>query len=177
MISLERKIVGVHSMLSKAALPHAFGGALALAFYTGEPRGTRDIDVNIFLSASKIDVVQSALAGRVSFTDAQVADAVADDQVRVFWEDTPIDIFFNVSEFHDDVMLGIEHHQFSKIVMPILGADALAVFKAMYNRTKDWADIEAMLEVNSIDKSRVIGWLVRLLGVDDPRTLKFISYQ
>ena len=48
MISLERKIVGVHTMLTSAALPHAFGGALALAFYTGEPRGTRDIDVNIF---------------------------------------------------------------------------------------------------------------------------------
>ena len=46
----------------------------------------------------------------------------------------------------------------------------------MYNRTKDWADIEAMAEVDSIDKSRVIGWLVRLFGVDDPRTRKFISY-
>jgi hypothetical protein len=46
----------------------------------------------------------------------------------------------------------------------------------MYNRTKVWADIEAMLDVDSLDKSRVIGWLVRLLGVDDPRTRKFISY-
>ncbi|MEN9648573.1 MAG: hypothetical protein RLZ17_609 [Actinomycetota bacterium] len=176
MISLERKIVGVHTMLASAALPHAFGGALALAFHTGEPRGTRDIDVNIFLPVSKIDVVRSAFAKRIEITDAQVSDALANDQVRVFWEDTPIDIFFNVAEFHDDVMLGIEHHKFANIIIPVLGADALTVFKAMYNRTKDWADIEAMLEVNSIDKSRVIGWLVRLLGVDDPRTHKFISY-
>ena len=176
MISLERKIVGVHTMLTSAALPHAFGGALALAFYTGEPRGTRDIDVNIFLPASEIDVVRSAFIKRIVFTDSQIADAVANDQVRVFWDDTPIDIFFNVAEFHDDVMLGVEHHKFAKIIIPVLSADALAVFKAMYDRTKDWADIEAMLEVNSIDKSRVIGWLVRLLGVDDPRTRKFISY-
>jgi len=176
MISLERKIVGVHTMLKSAALPHAFGGALALAFHTGEPRGTRDIDINIFLPASEIDVVRSAFIKRIVFTDSQIADAEADDQVRVFWEDTPIDIFFNVAEFHDDVMLGVEHHKFAKIVIPVLAADALTVFKAMYNRTKDWADIEAMLEVNSVDKSRVIGWLVRLLGVDDPRTRKFISY-
>ena len=176
MISLERKIVGVHTILTGAALPHAFGGALALAFYTGEPRGTRDIDVNIFLPVSKIDVVRSAFAKRIEFTDTQVADDLANDQVRVFWEDTPIDIFFIVAEFHDDVMLGVEHHKFAKINIPVLGADALTVFKAMYNRTKDWADIEAMLEVNSIDKSRVIGWLVRLVGVDDPRTRKFISY-
>lgn len=176
MISLERRIVGVHTMLSGASVPHAFGGALALAFYTGEPRGTRDIHVNIFLPVSALDIVRSALAKRIVFTDAQVADAVANDQVRVFWEDTPIDVFFNVTEFHDDVMLGVEHHKFAKLVIPILGADALTVFKAMYNRTKDWADIEAMLEVDSINKSRVIGWLVRLLGVDDPRTRKFISY-
>ena len=176
MISLERKIVGVHTMLSGAALPYAFGGALALAFHTGEPRGTRDIDVNIFLPASEIEVVRSAFAKRIVFTDSQVEDAVANDQVRVFWEDTPIDIFFNVAEFHDDVMLGVEHHKFAKILIPVLGPDALAVFKAMYNRTKDWADIEAMLEVDSLDKSRVIGWLVRLLGVDDSRTRKFISY-
>ena len=176
MISLERKIVGVHTMLTSAALLHAFGGALALAFHTGEPRGTRDIDVNIFMPVSKIDVVRSAFAKRIEITDTQVSDALANDQIRVFWEDTPIDIFFNVAEFHDDVMLGIEHHKFAKIIIPVLGADALTVFKAMYNRTKDWADIEAMLEVNSIDKSRVIGWLVRLVGVDDPRTRKFISY-
>ena len=176
MISLERKIVGVHTMLSGATVPHAFGGALALAFYTGEPRGTRDIDVNIFMPVSALDVVRSALAKRIVINDAQAADAVANDQVRVFWEDTPIDVFFNVAEFHNDVMLGVEHHKFAKLIIPILGADHLTVFKAMYNRTKDWADIEAMLEVDSIDKSRVIGWLVRLLGVDDPRTRKFISY-
>ena len=120
--------------------------------------------------------MRSAFAKRIVFTDSQAADAMANDQVRVFWEDTPIDIFFNVAEFHDDVMLGVEHHKFAKILIPVLGADALAVFKAMYNRTKDWADIEAMLDVDSLDKSRVIGWLVRLLGVDDPRTRKFISY-
>ena len=69
MISLERKIVGVHTMLTSAALPYAFGGALALAFHTGEPRGTRDIDVNIFLPASEFDVVRSAFIKRILFTD------------------------------------------------------------------------------------------------------------
>ena len=100
-------------MLSGASVPHAFGGALALAFFTGEPRGTRDIDVNIFLPVSALDVVRSALAKRIVFTDAQVADAVANDHGRVFWEDTPIDVFFNVAEFHHDVMLGVEHHKFA----------------------------------------------------------------
>lgn len=86
-------------MLTSAALPHAFGGALALAFHTGEPRGTRDIDVNIFLPVSEIDVVRSAFAKRIVFSDSQVADALANDQVRVFWEDTPIDIFLMSPSF------------------------------------------------------------------------------
>ena len=40
-------IVAVHEHLSAAKVRHAFGGALALA-YVAEPRGTVDIDVNVF---------------------------------------------------------------------------------------------------------------------------------
>ena len=40
----------------------------------------------------------------------------------------------------------------------------LAVFKAFFNRTKDWADIEAMIEAGSLDGDRVVGVLVRYLA-------------
>ena len=39
--------IEVHRTLSKAAVAHAFGGALALA-QVAEPRGTVDVDVNVF---------------------------------------------------------------------------------------------------------------------------------
>jgi hypothetical protein len=51
----------------------------------------------------------------------------------------------------------------------VLAADDLAVFKAFFDRTKDWADIEAMIEAGSINVHVVLGWLVDLLGGEDHR--------
>ncbi len=175
MTSLVDKILGVHRMLNESGVSHAFGGALALAFHVGEPRATRDIDVNVFLPATNVDRVAQALTKRIAFSDEQRDAARADDQVRVFWDDTPIDIFFNTHKFHDDVLQHVEQHDFAGARIPILGADHLAVFKAFFNRTKDWADIEEMVSVGSLDHPRVAGWLAGLLGLDDERVRRFIA--
>lgn len=47
----------------------------------------------------------------------------------------------------------------------------LAVFKALFDRTKDWADIEAMIETNAVDLQFVGERLSGLLG-DDPRVAR-----
>ncbi len=52
-MNLPEKIVEISRSLSETGVPHAIGGALALAFATEEPRGTRDIDVNVFISADR----------------------------------------------------------------------------------------------------------------------------
>ena len=44
MSMLVERIVALHLALVKARLPHAFGGALALAWCTERARGTIDID-------------------------------------------------------------------------------------------------------------------------------------
>ena len=43
------QILAIHGALGDARLPHAFGGALALAWCTQRARGTIDIDVNVFV--------------------------------------------------------------------------------------------------------------------------------
>jgi hypothetical protein len=43
------------------------------------------------------------------------------------------------------------------------------VFKAFFDRTKDWADLEEMAAAGTLDVDRVLGVLVRYLGTDDPR--------
>ena len=53
--------------------------------------------------------------------------------------------------------------------MPVLGATELTVFKAFFDRTKDWADIEAMIDAGTVDIHAALGWLVDLLGGDDHR--------
>jgi hypothetical protein len=167
--SLVDRLLAIHDGLDAAGLPHAFGGAIALAYCTEEPRGTRDIDVNVFLDASEAAAVLGALPAEVAVTDADVAAALGTGQVRVWWDETPVDVFLDVHEFHRRLPTGVRYVPFSDREIPILACTALAVFKALFDRTKDWADIEAMIEAGALDTEETLGWLVRLMGGDDPR--------
>ncbi len=52
--------------------------------------------------------------------------------------------------------------------MPILAPEHLAVCKAMFDRRKDWLDIEQMLiATDELDVAEVEGWLERMVGPDD----------
>jgi hypothetical protein len=58
---------------------------------------------------------------------------------------------------------------FADTRIPVLGPTELAVFKAMFDRTRDWADIEAMVAARSVDMEAVREALHRMLAEDDPR--------
>lgn len=51
----------------------------------------------------------------------------------------------------------------------VLGPVELAVFKAMFDRTRDWADIEAMAAAGNLDVDAVRDELERLVGGGDER--------
>ena len=57
-------------------------------------------------------------------------------------------------------------------MMPFLNCSDLAVFKAFYNRTKDWADLEAMREAGTLDLDHVMAVIREYLGNDDERLLR-----
>jgi hypothetical protein len=170
--TLAQRILAVEAALEQASIPHAFGGALALAFHVGEPRATRDIDVNVFVPPDRAREVFEVLPVGTTWTETDVERVERDGQVRLFWDDTPIDVFFSTHEFHDLAWRGLERVPFAGSTIPILGATELVVFKAYFDRTRDWADIETMVEAGTPDVHRVIGWLVDLLGPDDHRVAR-----
>jgi hypothetical protein len=169
MPTLSECVVEIHGALDAASLPHAFGGALALAFHVEEPRTTRDIDINVFVDPARAPDVFAALPDGVSWDEADVARVERDGQIRLLWDDIPVDLFFSTHAFHDLAWLELERVPFDGTTIPILGATELVVFKAFFDRTRDWADIEAMLEAHSPDVHTALGWLVDLLGADDSR--------
>lgn len=169
MPTLVDKIVAVGDALRAADVPHAFGGALALAFHVEEPRATRDIDVNVFVPSERAREVFDAMPDGVVWDDDDVNAVERVGQVRVFWDDNPVDLFFSTHTFHDQAEAEIVQVPFAETTIPVLGATELAVFKAFFNRTKDWADIEAMIDADTVDVHRAMGWLVDLLGPDDER--------
>ena len=170
MTTLVEKVVALSEALTSAGVPHAFGGAIALAYCTEDPRGTRDIDVNLFVDVDDLDRVFRALPVGVDHGPGDAVVVRRDGQVRLWWDDTPLDLFFDVHDFHRRVPLAVRLVPFAGRAIPVLGCDDLAVFKVMFDRTKDWADLEAMVEIGALDATAVLGWVVRLLGVDHPGT-------
>ncbi len=175
MTGLPAKIVAADAALSAAGIPHAFGGALALAWCTQRARGTIDIDVNVFVDVSRTAEVFAALPTGIAWTDDDVAAVEADGQVRLWWDATPVDMFFNTTGFHAEVAGRTRTEHFAGSEIPFLSCTDLAVFKAFFNRTRDWADLEEMVEVGTFDVDRVTGVLVRYLGGDDARVRRLLG--
>ena len=169
MTSIVEKILVISAALDGQRLPYAFGGALALAFCTERARGTIDIDVNVFVGQDEADRVLSSLHPPLSHSDADLLALERDGQTRLWWEQTPVDIFLDTTEFHLQAAQRRQFHEFGGRQIPFLGCSDLAVFKAFFNRTKDWADLEEMIAIGALNVDQTLGVLVRYLGEDDDR--------
>ena len=168
-MSLPEKIVELHRTLDAAGIAHAFGGALALAWCTERARGTIDIDLNVFVGQDRVDELVAVLPPDVERADAAIAALRREGQARLWWDGTPIDVFLNTTEYHEEVRLRTHDEPFAGATVPFLGCSDLAVFKAFFNRTRDWADLEEMAAAGTLDRDRVLGVLTHYLGTADPR--------
>jgi hypothetical protein len=166
---LGERLLAVHDSLEHARIQHAIGGAIALGYCTLEPRGTRDLDVNVFVGPDRAKDVFAALPAQISVSGLSLEHAERDGQVRLWWEQTPIDLFFSVLAFHDQVAAEVRQVSFEGRTIPVVGCNALAVFKAMFDRPRDWADIEAMLEARALDTGDAVAWIRRIAGEDSPQ--------
>jgi len=173
-MSVHEKMIVVHDGLAAAGIPHAFGGALALAWCTRQARGTIDIDVNVFVPPDERDVVLAALPAPIEVTAEHRATIERDGQVRLFWDDNPVDLFFDTTPFHEAVAGRVRWEPFAGRDLPFLGCEDLAVFKVFFDRTKDWADLEAMQEAGTLDVEHVLGVVVHHLGGDDERIARLL---
>jgi hypothetical protein len=163
------QIAALDDALDTARIPHAFGGALALAWCTRQARGTIDIDVNLFIPPSDAAIGLAALPPGVAWGPAEQTLLERDGQARLRWDETPVDLFLNTERFHVDAQSRIRWEPFLGRLRPFLACRDLAVFKAFFNRTKDWADLEAMAEAGCLDVEAIAGVLVAYLGGDDER--------
>ncbi len=168
-MTLAERLVAVHVALRDAGVAHAFGGAIALAFWTLEPRGTRDLDVNVFVPANDAARVLARFPDGVAIPPDAAQVIARDGQMRLWWDDTPLDLFFDYAPVHADAARHARTVPFAGTEIPVLGPVELAVFKAMFDRTKDWADIEAMLAAGTVSSDDIARGLRPMLSAEDHR--------
>jgi hypothetical protein len=159
MSDLGELLFAVHDALERAGIPHAVGGAIALAYCTLDPRGTRDLDFNVFVGPERAREVFAALPAGVEVSGDRLDRLERDGQVRLKSGITPVDLFLSVLPFHDHVADHVRQVPFEGRAIPVLSCTALVVFKAMFDRPRDWVDIEAMVEAQSFDPTEAISAL------------------
>ena len=165
----DEKVAQLAVLFREAGIPHAFGGAIALVYWS-EPRGTVGIDINVFLATAEVPRVFAALNRHgVATTPDQEAEAIKREQVRLDWAGTPIDLFFAYDPFHDSCSERSVDVDFYGPPIRVLSAEDIVIFKALYDRPKDWPDIEQLLAVQGpeLDAGYVRDWIGRMLAVED----------
>lgn len=168
-MTLPDRLLELHHALARREVPHAFGGAIALAYWTLDPRGTSDIDVNIFVPSEDCDPVLEALPPGIAQPEGTAEAIARDGQVRLWWDETPVDLFFDYVPVHADAARHRRIMPFADTRIPVLGPVELAVFKVMFDRTRDWADVEAMIAAGTLDLDAVRETLRPMLAGDDRR--------
>jgi hypothetical protein len=166
--ALSIDLIDVRLWDGSEGVAHAFGGAIALAYCTEEPRGTRDLDVNIFTEAGNAERVLATLPTGVKVTQNKIEAVHRDGQARLMWDGAPIDVFLNNHPFHEAVAEGVVWVPLEGREVPVLDCASLVVFKAMSDRTRDWADIEAVAERSPAQVEAAADALAGLVGEDDP---------
>jgi hypothetical protein len=166
---LVEKLFAIHDSLTEASIAHAFGGAIALAYCTEEPRGTRDLDVNIFIDAAKARPTLAHMPPGVRVGEEDIA------KVELDWDGTPVDVFLNNLPLHRAVAAAVLWVPLAGRQVPVLDCASLAIFKAFFGRTKDWADMEAIAAATPEDIDTAAATISELVGPDDPAVKRLES--
>lgn len=158
----------VHGLFAQHHIEHAFGGALALAYYA-EPRGTLDVDVNVFASFESAPRVVSQLDPLGLEPDQAPEDWSPIAGVRLGRTGDPIhlDLFFSVDDRYREIARRKRRFPFGpeQRRLPFLSAEDLVIFKLSFGRDKDWVDLRQVVRARpNIDLAYVERQLVGLRG-------------
>lgn len=90
---------------------------------------------------------------------------------RSNWGDTAIDLFLADTDFHDSMAGKVEFQPFGDTTIPVLSIEDLLICKTLFDRPKDWIDIEAVGKTRhgELDLAYIDHWLREFLPDDDPK--------
>jgi hypothetical protein len=145
--------IELHGLFEDGDVRHAFGGALALNCYA-EPRGSVDVDVNVAVPFAHAEELVGDLGPQGFQPLLPPSDWMPAAGVRLTRGHDIVDVFLAFDPYHqrmlDNAVLHPFPHGHEMVQLPVLSANDLVVVKLAFNRTKDWADIEAMLLAGTV---------------------------
>ena len=151
---------------------YALGGAIALGFW-GAPRGTVDVDVTFYLppdQSSECVWLLQEIGCEFSQTDA-ISSLCENGFCRVTFAGLDVDVFLPIIPFYETARARRKSVELNGQTVMIWDAESLVVFKMMFYRRKDLADIEQILRTQGTQFNRfwVREQLAEIYGIRDPR--------
>jgi hypothetical protein len=158
--------------LEQHGCDYALGGAIALGFWA-TPRGTLDVDATIFIPVAKASECIRVLQQIGCKFQAKKALQMLREHglCHVEFNGVSVDVFLPAIEFYDVARNRRRRALLRSHEVIIWEAEPLLVFKMMFFRRKDIADIEDVLKVqrSALDRAWVREQLVNLYGARDLR--------
>ncbi len=144
--------VQVADVLQAAGIRYAIGGSIAMQV-SGYARATVDGDINVFLPMENAMPALAALAAAGLEIDPTAAAKVAAERGdgRLYVDGIRIDLFFDSIPLHADAARRTRPVWIGDRSFPALSAEDLVVLKALFNRGKDWVDIERIVAAMGAD--------------------------
>jgi hypothetical protein len=158
--------------LNDRGCEYALGGAIALGYWA-EPRGTMDVDLTLFLPVTRPSEVLWLL-GEIG-CDVVASDAIPSIQDHGFckaeYAKLRVDVFVPLIPFYEQAKARRRKVQLGEQQVMIWDAETLTVFKMMFFRRKDVADVEQILQNqrSRLDRQWIREQLVEMYGQRDAR--------
>lgn len=171
-------VLQVTGYLEQNSQEYAVGGAVALGYWA-TPRGTVDADITVYLPPDKpdecIDLLRD-LGCDFSSTDALVSLG-EHGFCRVAHGGFQLDIFLPTIPFYETARERRKQVPLDGGSILIWDAETLCVFKFMFFRLKDLADVEAILHFQRerLDRHWVLERLSEIYGSRDPRITRWVE--
>jgi hypothetical protein len=157
---------------------YALGGAIALGFW-GLPRSTVDVDVTVYLPPDRpsecIWVLQEV---GCEFSATEARESICENGFcRVAFSGLNVDVFLPIVPFYEAAHTRRKRVMLGEKQVLIWDAETLAVFKMMFFRRKDLADVEQILRAQgaAFDHNWVRDRLEEMYGAGDPRISQWES--
>lgn len=164
--------------LERDGLAYALGGALALGYWS-DPRGTLDIDLTVFVSCDELSRLFEVLEMAGAMLDREAAKKSANE--RGMFATTVhgfrLDLFIPDIPLYESARTRRRSVSFQGRPALIWSPEDCVLFKLLYFRTKDRADVETLVAVQgaTLDVDYIRRWLVEMVGATDDRVRWFDS--
>ena len=140
--SLVDAIASIIDHLEQAGIDYALGGAVSYSAWA-EPRATRDVDVNIWVTPDRLDAAFDVLTAAGVRIDRAVARRDADVRGMFVGHhgEYRIDVFLPSVPFYAEALQRRRRVRLAHRDTWVLAPEVLAVFKMLFFRPKDLVDV------------------------------------